>query len=142
MEKGELLSLMVKRDPKYLDAAIQIFYGMLHDTTAPRVWRSRSGYLLSQIYALAGKNIEALEACNDVVEDCFTAISQSTALTPQEYLWLYRSGFAAIEMLEAKQQWEAAARLADRLAVAGGERSEEAKLRATRLRLEHFLWDK
>lgn len=142
MEKGELLSLMFKRDPKHLDAAIQIFYGMLHDATAPRVWRSRSGYLLSQIYIQAGKNVEALEACNDVVEDCFTAISQSTALTPQEYLWLYRSGFAAIEMLEAKQQWEAAARLADRLAVAGGERSEEAKLRATRLRLEHFLWDK
>ncbi|CAN5912809.1 hypothetical protein BH11VER1_BH11VER1_18780 [soil metagenome] len=142
MEKGELLSLMVKRDPKHLDAAIQIFYGMLHDAAAPRVWRSRSGYLLSQLYALDGKNVEALEACNDVVEDCFLAIAQSAALTPQEYLWLYRSGFAAIEMLETKQQWEAAARLADRLAGAGGERSEEAKLRATRLRLEHFLWDK
>lgn len=142
MEKGELLSLMVKRDPKHQDTAIQIFYDMLHDATAPRVWRSRSGYLLSQIYLQAGKNVEALEACNDVVEDCFTAIAQSTTLTPQEYLWLYRSGFAAIEMLEAKHQWEAAARLADRLAVAGGERSEEAKLRATRLRLEHFLWDK
>lgn len=142
MEKGELLSLMVKRDPRHLDAAVQIFYGMLHDATAPRVWRSRAGYLLSQIYTQAGKNVEALEACNDVVEDCFIAISQSTALTPQEYLWLYRAGFAAIEMLETKQQWEAAARLADRLAGAGGERSEEAKLRATRLRLEHFLWDK
>lgn len=142
MEKGELLSLMVKRDAKQLEAAVQIFSGMLHDATAPRVWRSRAGYLLSQIYMQAGENVEALEACHDVVEDCFMAISQSTALTPQEYLWFYRSGFAAIEMLEAKQQWDAAARLADRLALAGGDRSEEARLRATRLRLKHFLWDK
>ncbi len=142
MEKGELLSIMVKKDPKYLEPAVQIFSGMLHDPASPRVWRTRAGYLLSQIYLQAGKKVEALEACHDVVEDCFSAIIQSTALTPQEYLWLYRSGFAAIEMLEAKQQWDPAARLADRLARAGGDRSEEAKMRATRLRLEHYLWDK
>jgi hypothetical protein len=48
----------------------------------------------------------------------------------------------ALDLLESRKEWEGAATLADRLAKAGGERAPEAEQRATRLRLEHFLWDK
>jgi hypothetical protein len=47
----------------------------------------------------------------------------------------------AIELLEKSGQWEGAARMAERLAQAGGDRAIEAKDVATKIRLERFLWD-
>ncbi len=38
-------------------------------------------------------------------------------------------------------QWKPAAAIYEKLAFAGGARSEEAKARLDRLRLEHFLWE-
>jgi hypothetical protein len=83
---------------------------------------------------------EALEACYDVVESHLANATGSP--TPAESVWLYRAGFAALDILERKKEWEAAAHLADRLANTSGDRAAEAKAYATRLRLEHFLWDK
>ena len=48
---------------------------------------------------------------------------------------------SAIELLEKSGQWEGAARMAERLAQAGGDRAIEAKDVATKIRLERFLWD-
>jgi len=141
VEKGELLTLLAKSSPSLLAEAAQVFVGISQDNGASRPWRSRAGVLLSQVYIQMGQEAEALKASFDVVENCLlTAPSQP--LSPQDFLWLYRAGFAALDLLEAKQSWEAAARLADRLAASGGDRATEAKDRATRLRLEHFLWEK
>jgi hypothetical protein len=43
-------------------------------------------------------------------------------------------------MLEDDSKWESAAAIYEKLAAASGSRSEEAKERLNRLRLEHFLW--
>jgi hypothetical protein len=141
IEKGELSMLLARKDPKHLDQAKEVFTYITQDTTATRAWRGQAGYLLAQCQLQAGRSAEALEACNDVVESCLNP-TISRALTPQEYVWLYRAGFAALEVLKGRHEWEAAARLADRLASAGGDRSESAKLEGTRIRLEHFIWDK
>jgi hypothetical protein len=42
--------------------------------------------------------------------------------------------------LEDDSKWESAAAVYEKLAAAGGSRSEEAMARLKRLRLEHFLW--
>jgi len=42
-------------------------------------------------------------------------------------------------LLEADAKWESAAAVYEKLAAAGGTRSDEARERLDRLRLEHFL---
>lgn len=141
VEKGELLALQVREDPKKLEEAVNVFRSVTQYASVGRFWRLRGGVLLAQSLQRLGKTNEAIEACHDVLEACLSA-SLSQPLTRQEHIWLYRAGFMAIEILEGQKQWDSAARMADRLAQTSGERAKEAKDRATRIRLEHFLWDK
>jgi TolA-binding protein len=140
IEKGELLMLLAKEEPKNLDDAVALFQTVRQDAKSTRIWRSRAGVLLAQCFERMSKPEEALEACYDVVESHLA--NTTGAPTPAESVWLYRAGFAALDILERKKEWEAAAHLADRLANTSGDRAAEAKAYATRLRLEHFLWDK
>ena len=143
MEKGELLVLLSRTNPKYLDDAAEVFRSVVEDVGASRAWRSRAGVLLAQCHQQAARPAAALEACFDVVEQGLAAQKGAgPALNPQESVWLFRAGFTAIELLESQKQWDASARLADRLAKVGGERSEEAAARAERIRLEHLIWEK
>ncbi len=141
IEKGELLALQIRQDPKKLEEAATVFRSVTQYAAASRFWRIRAGVLLAQSLQRLGKSDEAIEACHDVLETCLAA-NLSQQLTLQEHTWLYRAGFMAIEILESQKQWDSAARIADRLAQTSGERAKEAKDRATRIRLEHFLWDK
>ncbi len=59
---------------------------------------------------------------------------------PSELFWFYKAGFNAARLLEDDAKWESAAAIYEKLVAAGGLRSEEAKSRLSRLRLEHFLW--
>jgi len=140
LEQGELLELLGREDPKRLDESLGVFIQVLDDPAARRDVRCRAGVLLARSYRQAGRNSEALEAYYKVVEFCMGSMG-SEALNPLEYQWFYRAGFAALDLLEERQQWQAAADLADSMAAGGGERSEEARARATRIRLEHFLWE-
>ena len=58
----------------------------------------------------------------------------------RELFWYYKAGFNAARLLEEDSKWESAAAIYRTLAAAAGSRSEEAKARLDRLRLEHFLW--
>jgi hypothetical protein len=58
---------------------------------------------------------------------------------PHEFFWFFKAGFNAGQLLEADAKWESAAAVYEKLAAAGGTRSDEAKERLDRLRLEHFL---
>jgi hypothetical protein len=100
-------------------------------------WHARAGYTLAVALNSAGQSMEALEACHDVVE----STGFSGPADPSEFRWYYRAGFLGIDLLEASKQWEAAARLAEKLSLSSGDRAAEAKERATKIRLEHFLWD-
>jgi predicted negative regulator of RcsB-dependent stress response len=58
----------------------------------------------------------------------------------RELFWYYKAGFNAARLLEDDSKWESAAAIYEKLAAAGGSRSDEAKARLDRLRLDHFLW--
>ena len=60
---------------------------------------------------------------------------------PADYVWFSKAGFFGIDLLEASRQWEPAARLAEQIAQRPGDRAVEARERATKIRLEHFLWN-
>jgi tetratricopeptide (TPR) repeat protein len=144
-ERGELYALLARKDPKNLDAAMADFRTVISDPAATRLRRARCGVLLAQCLQQSGKTAESLEACYDVIESFFSAggsPADESPVTPQGHTWFYRAGFMALDLLESKKEWAGAATLADRLAQAGGERASEAAQRATKLRLEHFLWNK
>ncbi len=139
VEKGELLALMSKQDPKNLVDAIAVFRSVVRQPAASRYWRARAGVLLAQSLQRIDKSNEALEACRDVVDFAQVVVEP---FTTRELAWFYRAGFLAVEILENQKQWDAAAKMADRLAQTNGVRAAEAKERANRIRLEHFIWDK
>lgn len=140
LEKGELLELMGRQNPKQMEEAIKVFNELTRNEKGTRAMRSRAGVALASCYRQTGRNSEALEVCFDVVERCLASAPQEP-LNPVEYQWYYRAGFAALDLIEARQEWQAAANFAERLAQAGGARAGEAKQRASQLRLEHFIWD-
>ncbi|WP_166442755.1 tetratricopeptide repeat protein [Phragmitibacter flavus] len=140
LERGELLELLGRTDAKRLEEAQQVFEGVAEDVAAKRETRCRAWVMLARCYRQAGRNAEALEAYYKVVEACLDSV-QADAMNPLEYQWFYRAGFAALDLMEEGRQWQAAADLADRMVAVGGERATEAESRATRIRLEHFLWE-
>ena len=139
VEKGELLVLLAKQDPKNLTEAVAVFRSVAGKPAAPRYWRARAGVLLAQSLQRLGKSAEALEACGDVVDSTRGVVEP---IPTRELTWIYRAGFLAVEILEGQKQWDAAAKMADRLSQTTGSRAEEAEQRANRIRLEHFIWDK
>ncbi|MCX6857209.1 MAG: hypothetical protein NTV80_20155 [Verrucomicrobia bacterium] len=136
-EKAEILMLLGKEDVLQLTAAINLLQTALREDDLSYKWRARIGYTLAVALNSSGRGLEALEACYDVVKS--TGFTGPT--DPSEFRWFYRAGFFGIELIETQKQWEAAARLAETLAQSKGDRATEAKERATKIRLEHFLWD-
>jgi TolA-binding protein len=142
LEKGELLVLQSRESPRSLDDAAEVFRSAVAVPGIPRQWRWRGQVLLAQTQERLGKSNESLETSHDLIESAIAAGSGTKPLTPQEMTWFYRAGFMATDILEAQKEWEAAARLCERIAATNGPRSVEAKDRATRIREVHFLWDK
>ncbi len=138
-DKAEMLILLgASGEPKQLRAAIAVLRDFLAEPELPPAWLARAGYWLAHALKTSGDVTAALAACHDVVSlDELAEDSQD----PELAAWYYRAGFLAVDLLQKQQQWEGAARLAERLAAAGGDRATEAKNIATKIRLERYLWD-
>lgn len=139
MEKAQLLIDLGRKEPKQREAAVALLRQMLATERLSYVWAARCGVLLATTLHDMGKDSEALEACYDVIN-----VGNNIVTAPQnptEYQWYYRAGFIAVDLLEAAQQWEAAAHVAERLAQTSGDRASDAAARASKIRLKHFLWD-
>ena len=136
-EKAELLLLLGKTDPKQLDAAADLLDAFLTEPELPFLWKARAGFTLASIHHDAKHDTEALEACYNVLR----AADKTPPTSPADYLWFSKAGFFGVDLLEASRQWEAAARLAEQITQRPGDRAIEARERATKIRLEHFLWD-
>jgi len=136
-EKAELLLLLGKTDPAQLDAAADLLDAFLADNSLPFVWKARAGFTLATVHHDAKHDTEALEACYNVLR----AADMTPPVSPADYVWFSKAGFFGVDLLEASRQWEAAARLAEQIAQRPGDRATEARDRATKIRLEHYLWD-
>ena len=136
-EKAEVLLLLGKNEPARLDAAITLLDEFLAESSLPFFWKARAGFTLATARHDAKRDTEALEACYNVLR----AADITPPASPADYVWFAKTGFFGIDLLEAAHQWEAAARLAEQVAQRRGDREQEARERATKIRLEHFLWD-
>jgi hypothetical protein len=121
-------------DPNNYQQAIDIYDQLALDKNQPSHWRNQA--LFKKGLCLEKKNDRAgaLAAFYKIIED------EARPDRRRELFWYYKAGFNAARLLEDDSKWESAAAIYEKLAASGGNRSEEAKARLNRLRLEHFLW--
>ncbi|MFM2168709.1 MAG: outer membrane protein assembly factor BamD [Verrucomicrobiota bacterium] len=137
-EKAEVLLLQGKKDRQSLEVAAKLLRDFLQqDGQLSFLWKARAGFTLATVLHEADSDAEALEACYDTLRAADTAPPSN----PADYLWFSKAGFYGVELLENAHQWEAAAKLAEQIAQVKGSRANDARQIATKIRLEHFLWD-
>src|SRR5881296_400571 len=114
--------------------AIEIYDQLALDKNQPSHWRNQA--LFKKALCLEKKDDRggALETFYKILED------ETREYGERELFWYYKAGFNAARLLEEDSKWQSAAAIYERLAAAGGNRSEEAKARLNHLCLEHFLW--
>lgn len=115
--------------------ALDLLKEMSDDEEAGLIWRNQAGFKLAKSLEQIGEKDAATAIYYDVVRRSIASEEQT------EHFWSYKAGFDLIRLLETQEQLEAAARICEQLAAAGGQRAEEAREHLTRLRLEHFLWE-
>jgi TolA-binding protein/thioredoxin-like negative regulator of GroEL len=132
--RGDIFFEMGATDPSNYQRAIEIYDQLASDKDEPIHWRNQA--LFKKGLCLEKKNdrSNALATFYKVLEE------DARPDQRRELFWYYKAGFNAARLLEEDSNWESAAAIYEKLAAAGGSRSEEAKARLTNLRLEHFLW--
>lgn len=131
--KADAMLSLAKRTGGSLDGAVSEYVSLAQSSAAPAVWRNQALYK-------AGKAREAAQPL-EALKMFYSVLDAKDSAEAGEYFWLYKAGFDAARILEGQSAWRDAIALYERLAKIGGGRGEEAKNRATQLRLERFIWD-
>ncbi len=135
-------ALAADRDPKGLEEAAEKFTSLSNLAAAPPVWRYNAAVRRGKCLEALGRNSVALEIYRSIVDET-RSISPGLIgdLPPRETEWVFRAGFAAIDLLMLDQNWATAISVADALSEKNGPRAIEAARLAERLRLKHWVWD-
>lgn len=129
-------------DSELLSSAAEIFGEVSRLPRAGRAWRYEASVRRGKCVEALGIGDVALEIYRSLVEDSGElAPSSSGDASVRETEWLYRAGFAAIAILESKEDWAGAIKLANVLAEKNGPRAIEANRYAERMRLKHWVWE-
>ncbi len=131
--KAENLVQLGNTDPKQLEAALALYEKLVLEFNARVVWRNQASYQKARLLERLERPDEALAAYYDVLE--------KGASQPEEYFWFYKAGFDAGRLCETRQQWKNAVAIYSKMGALEGPRSEEARTRLSKLRLEHFIWE-
>jgi len=132
--KGDIFFEAGATDPNSYQRAIETYDQLASEKDGPTEWRNQA--LFKKGLCLEKKNDR------DAALATFYEVLEGEARPDQrrDLFWYYKAGFNASRLLEEDSKWESAAAIYDKLAAAGGSRSEEAKARLNNIRLEHFLW--
>ncbi len=131
--KGDIFFEMAATDPQNYQRAIEAYDRLAADRDAPAHWRNQALFK-------KGLCLEKKSDRSGALASFYTILEEATkSERPREFFWFYKAGFNAGQLLEADSKWQAAASIYEKLALAGGSRSTEARERLDRLRLEHFL---
>ena len=134
--KGDIFYEAGDADRENYRRAIEVFDQLAGERNAPVHWKNQALFKKGICLEKLGDRENALAAFYQIVEE------ENRPDRPQrEFFWYYKAGFNAARLLEDDSKWQPAAVVYQRLVSAGGARSDEAKSRLTRLRLEHFLWE-
>ena len=133
--KADIFYDLGASDPQNYRRAIELYDQLAAESETASHWRNQALFKKGMCLEKLVAPNEALATFYEIVED------GSRPDRRREFFWFYKAGFNAARLLEEQQNWRPAAAIYEKLAFAGGARSEEAKSRLNRLRLEHFLWD-
>ncbi len=137
-----LEALAADKDAVILARSADRFAALSNLPAAPALWRYNAAVRRGKCLEALGKPGVALEIYRSIVEETRGAEgSPSDALPPEETEWLFRAGFAAIDILNAESNWRGAIEIADALSEKSGPRAIEAARLAEKLRLKHWVWD-
>ena len=141
MAKGECLTQMADADVDMGEEAIAAFDSILEERNVNPIWHHQALYRKGMVHQRMKAFHKAHEAFNQVIRhfEERSAKSKNGAVSPSPQ-WYYRAGFESVSLLEREGLYERAALLAERLATIGGDRSEEARQRAARIRVMHFIY--
>ena len=132
--KGDIFFETGATDPNSYQRAIETYDQLASDKKASIDWRNQALFKKGLCLEKKSDRAGALATFYEILED------EGRPDQRRELFWYYKAGFNAGRLLEEDSKWESAAAIYDKLAAAGGGRSEEAKARLNNLRLEHFLW--
>ena len=132
--KGDIFFEMGTTDPSNYQRAIESYDQLASDKDEPIHWRNQALFKKGLCLEKKSDRANALATFYKILEE------DARPDRRRELFWYYKAGFNAARLLEEDSKWESAAAIYEKLAAAGGTRSEEAKARLTNLRLEHFLW--
>jgi TolA-binding protein len=132
--KGDIFFEAGATDPNSYQRAIETYDQLASDKKEPIDWRNQALFKKGLCLEKKSDRAGALATFYEILED------EGRPDQRRELFWYYKAGFNAGRLLEEDSKWESAAAIYDKLAAAGGGRSEEAKARLNNLRLEHFLW--
>jgi TolA-binding protein len=132
--KGDIFFEMGGSRPENYQRALEIYEQLASDKDTPIHWRNQALFKKGLCLEKNNDRLSALATFYKVLEN------EARPDRRSELFWYYKAGFNAARLLEDDSKWESAAAVYEQLAAAGGSRSEEAKARLNRLRLEHFLW--
>lgn len=125
-------------DPQKYRRAVDIYDQLLAEKNLPSAWNHR-------LHFLKGQTLESMKEFDAALESYYSVVSIDNA--PEalkgkdiEWFWFYRCGFKALSMLENEKRWQAAVKLAQRIASFDGPRAEEAYQRADNLARTHMIW--
>jgi TolA-binding protein len=134
--KGDIFYEAGEIDRENYKSAIDVYDQLAAQKDVPRHWRNQALFKKGICLEKMGDRENALATFYKIIEE------ETRPDRPQrEFFWYYKAGFNAARLLEDDSKWQPAAVVYQKLASAGGARSEEAKSRLGRLRLEHFLWE-
>lgn len=137
-----LEALATGRDAAKLSAAADHFAALSNLDSAPALWRYNAAVRRGKCLEALDKRSVALEIYRSIVEETRSEKTGfAPSLPPGETEWVFRAGFAAIEILNAEKNWSASIEVADALAEKSGPRAIEATQLAEKLRLQHWVWD-
>jgi TolA-binding protein len=133
--KADVFFEMGTADPKNYLRAADLYDQLAADTEGAAHWRKQALFKKGVCLEKASNRPAALATFYGVLEE-----SAGTS-GPDQLFWLYKAGFSAGRILEDDAKWQSAVVVYEKLAAIGGARSDEARQRLDRLRLEHFLWE-
>jgi tetratricopeptide (TPR) repeat protein len=132
--KGDIFFELGTTDPGNYERAIEAYGQLVADQDAAIHWRNQALFKMGLCLEKKKDRANALATFYRILEE------DARSNRRRELFWYYKAGFNAARLLEEDSKWESAAAIYEKLAAAGGSRSEEAKSRLNNLRLEHFLW--
>ncbi|HEX8077115.1 MAG TPA: tetratricopeptide repeat protein [Chthoniobacterales bacterium] len=134
--KGDILYESGEADRENYRRALDVYGQLAAQKDAPVHWRNQALFKQGICLEKLGDRENALATFYKIIEE-----ENRPDRPRREFFWYFKAGFNAARLLEDDSKWQPAAVVYQKLAAAGGARSDEAKSRLSRLRLEHFLWE-